>query len=641
MAVVTIGEVGNPSADYNSWSAVDAGESKDRVTATDSLEVQWYNDWPTGKTGYGDTVTGWTTNDTYRLIVGAVPGDEHDGVPDAGVWFNEPNISTPWHVFRIDNDYVTIKDLQWSMDDPAGRAGLDLDANQNGIEVYRCIFIQTNNGDAECLDLRQNSSGDPYIVESCLFINEGTGRSPIRIDSRGTPRTVRNCTFIAESTGPCVYLNVTGAEISFAPTMENCVFYGDTWSGATMKDYLNMDTNAFKSGIDLTPGTNPITGLTSAAFVDYAGGDYRPADGGALDNAGLTVTAGLLDVAGNAFVTNDVGCFVAELAASLVNNDSSQPYNISAFLNNDSSQIYNISAFLSKDSGFPYRILEPISSDNELPYSVLELTSNDLNNPYNISQLVGRNTALTYNLLELINADNQHIYQVLSLSAVNNDLSIIYNISEFVNTDNSQTYNLSEFVFSNNVQTYNLSELVFSDSQHVYAVEVPGLVQSELSFIYQVLNFINSDSSQTYNVLDIVNNSNQLIYSVFESAINDLSITYNIASVIASDLENPYNINAFVNADSQIVYNLYNLANNDLEITYNIEGIVGNSVNTPYDIISFVFSDSGHIYRILYNTFQNNQMIYRVNDLGTTADLSRNLTVAGQTRTITIGEFIP
>ena len=54
--------------------------------------------------------------------------------------------------------------------------------------------------------------------------------------------------------------------------------------------------------------------ITSAAFKDYANGDYRPAGGGALVNAGVTPDgwAGITDVAGKKRVVGsaiDIGAY--------------------------------------------------------------------------------------------------------------------------------------------------------------------------------------------------------------------------------------------------------------------------------------------------------------------------------------------
>lgn len=62
--------------------------------------------------------------------------------------------------------------------------------------------------------------------------------------------------------------------------------------------------------------------ITSAAFKDYANGDYRPAGGGALVNAGVTPDgwAGITDVAGKKRVVGsaiDIGAYELQAPSQL------------------------------------------------------------------------------------------------------------------------------------------------------------------------------------------------------------------------------------------------------------------------------------------------------------------------------------
>lgn len=93
----------------------------------------------------------------------------------------------------------------------------------------------------------------------------------------------------------------------------NCVVYDvrnttgsgySTWYGGTLANLGNC------SAAD----------ITSAAFKDYANGDYRPAEGGALVDSGVTPDgwAGITDLAGKKRVVGsaiDIGAY--ELQAPL------------------------------------------------------------------------------------------------------------------------------------------------------------------------------------------------------------------------------------------------------------------------------------------------------------------------------------
>lgn len=143
------------------------------------------------------------------------------------------------------------------------------------------------------------------LIRDCAITydlgNSGNGGNTMTLagGSVAVNCTVVNCTNSTENSGG-IYLDGT----SYAT---NCVVYdvrnttgsgSSTWYTGTVNNFVNCGNSE----------------ATSAAFVDYANGDYRPAEGGALVDSGVTPDgwAGITDLAGKKRVVRsaiDIGAY--------------------------------------------------------------------------------------------------------------------------------------------------------------------------------------------------------------------------------------------------------------------------------------------------------------------------------------------
>ncbi len=199
-----------------------------------------------------------------------------------------------------------------------------------GGSVQRCVIRgckkQNPTGYAEGAALAATAG----VAENCLM----TGIDETKIAHSG-------------GTSSCVYLNGTAKLVNCTVTSNkttrgavviasdnakavNCVVFGNgvtgaaTWGNARANCFTNC---AFSADAAYSGTASTVLNLTDVAFKDYANGDYRPAKGGALVNAG-TKWADYLsfgatsetDLAGAARLSGkflDIGCYEAASGVGL------------------------------------------------------------------------------------------------------------------------------------------------------------------------------------------------------------------------------------------------------------------------------------------------------------------------------------
>ena len=170
-------------------------------------------------------------------------------------------------------------------------------------------------------------------AENCLFVDNtqeaGKALTLIRLEDNAT---LRNCTIVDSGLGNTnqycavftpIYLTSANA------TVQNVVVAGVTnrIDGALCRPvwgypakFLNGATDADISGLNYHEGT--VTGTAAEFFKDYANGDYTPASGGPLYNAGANYEGmASVDLAGNPRKVGskiDIGCYEASSAAFII-----------------------------------------------------------------------------------------------------------------------------------------------------------------------------------------------------------------------------------------------------------------------------------------------------------------------------------
>jgi hypothetical protein len=133
--------------------------------------------------------------------------------------------------------------------------------------------------------------------------------------------TVVNCTIVSNTTAS----TAIGAGVcvgSASARFVNCAIYGNggtattEWGGQNAESFTNC---AFAASAAFSGTAPAVTNLTDEAFRDYANGDYSPAKGSVLINAGTKwgiyseiVSLPVLDIVGSPRLIGsriDVGCY--------------------------------------------------------------------------------------------------------------------------------------------------------------------------------------------------------------------------------------------------------------------------------------------------------------------------------------------
>jgi|GEM_PF-1953370 len=256
-----------------------AGNGTD-TTAVNAASADWVGD----ATRYL-----WLRGDTYNTIKG---GAGYRIALDAG--FNLP-------VLQSLASFVEVTDLQIHSTRIANYArGVALAASA---KLKRCIISGEGIG---ANSLSSVFSGFTPIVESCLIDGWGGGGLVINnfVNGTVTNTTVANCLRNFDKIG-------TSGSNAVAT---NCAAYngGTDWTGTDWTGSHNASSDSTE------PGTSPITtDIDSADFADAVGGDFRIADtSSTLYNTGTATGRPALDLQGNAFTTNDIGCYAFLAAAS-------------------------------------------------------------------------------------------------------------------------------------------------------------------------------------------------------------------------------------------------------------------------------------------------------------------------------------
>ena len=164
-------------------------------------------------------------------------------------------------------------------------------------------------------------------LENCLMTNNyvTAGQYSCGVVIASGTAQVLNCTVVGNTgkTNDFVGIRLNGTAMA-----KNCVMYGNTrldpegetkaasWGGTA----ANFDHCASEN---VEPINETCKLVTSAAFKDYANGDYTPAVGGGLYNAGVTPEGweNLTDLAGGPRVVGkavDIGCYEAKAAGMLL-----------------------------------------------------------------------------------------------------------------------------------------------------------------------------------------------------------------------------------------------------------------------------------------------------------------------------------
>lgn len=281
---------------YASMSEWNTAEATDLVSAGDTHRVVCSSGLDAVASVAVTAGAGWTTDASNYITIEADPSDGHGGVYGAGYRL-EITTSGYSETLVVNVPNTVIKGI--TIENTSGAASAR-GANINAIApVFDSCFFVAVSSTGSCAYI---SNSDGGLFTNCVAIAKDAGTTCFNIGNFDYA-TFYNCTAISGSRG---YYRIgtggTSAEI------KNCVAYGASTAdmGGTKWTASSKNATSDTSAI----GTSPVTNITTAAFVDYAGGDYSPEAGGALDGAGSDLSAFFThDITGATRTQWDIGAW--------------------------------------------------------------------------------------------------------------------------------------------------------------------------------------------------------------------------------------------------------------------------------------------------------------------------------------------
>lgn len=301
--MMTTTEQAEYAGQYTSITSWEAGEQTDLSVLGESVILECFNDWVGG---LAEKVALSTWPNAHRKIhnttIRAASGHSHNGAWGAGFTIRR---SVGYGTLLDVPAHVTIQDICAENTTASGTANTCV-LHQNAT-AERCMFKCADDSGGDALIATGTNPSADYgaspIANNCIVLDcAGHGI----VTSKWAAGVFRNCTAMN-----CGGIGIVADLTGYLPTIENCVAFGN--AGGDFFDSGTMATIRNNASGDLTaPGTNPITGITTADFEDYAGGSYRPAAGGALAGAGVDLSAEFTDdITGDTRTQWDIGAYLA------------------------------------------------------------------------------------------------------------------------------------------------------------------------------------------------------------------------------------------------------------------------------------------------------------------------------------------
>jgi hypothetical protein len=253
-------------------SAWAAGEARNLVALEQTEILLCYNDWPTGLDD-NTAITGWVTDNNYRILITEAPGEGHDGV-SADTGFHMSNNTSAGTCLTLTSvPYVVIVGLGFMQKASSGGAVLGGSASY----LTHCIAEHT----------LSDASGGLFqairSAENCLAIQKnGSSSDSFGFSGRFTADSfVTNCSAIGVANG-----FETGSGTTANPyVVKNCLAFECANGGFLDQGQGFVGSNFNASDDDTAPGTTTYA-ITKVDFIDYDGGDFTPAEGGNLYQKG-------------------------------------------------------------------------------------------------------------------------------------------------------------------------------------------------------------------------------------------------------------------------------------------------------------------------------------------------------------------
>lgn len=260
---------------YTSLSLWEAGEQANLTTLDEIRTAVCYNDWPTGLVDELD-INGWTTDATRYARVTVAGGHRHDGAPKSGFYMQKTSTASTLVFVRV--AYTVLEWLDCEQLGSSGKFGIR--HLTGGSPTFRNC-ISKNNTAANAAFYSDVNTGALATLIQCLAYDTPYGFG----SSTATAFTaLYNCV----ATNCSNHGFYVGGGFAVA---KNCIAYncGTGYRTVGFSD-SNSSNNATTAVLGTyLPGTNGVSGITSAAFADAANNDFHLSSGSVLRGAGINL----------------------------------------------------------------------------------------------------------------------------------------------------------------------------------------------------------------------------------------------------------------------------------------------------------------------------------------------------------------
>ncbi len=285
------GSSGNPYSSPVEW---DAAEATDLVTAGDQHIVYLRAGTWTGNL----LLNTWTTSVANNITMKADTGHAHGGVLNTG--FRWENTAAATSGFEIRQIGTVLEDFCIKTTTTAnGSRSIYFNTADSANGVMRRMIIGPNrSGSREGVSI----VGSNFQLESCLVFDNNNDGFYV---ANYIAATIKNLT-VAKTDVSGTEKGGTGAAIA---TFHNVVSVGSGSLDFNDPGGKMAGTNN-ASGDATQPGTGGIGTIVQGDFTDYTNDDYTIASTSSqLYDAGDAANMASLDITGQPFTTNDIGCY--------------------------------------------------------------------------------------------------------------------------------------------------------------------------------------------------------------------------------------------------------------------------------------------------------------------------------------------
>ena len=285
MPTVVTKTVGASGRDYTSLVAAIAAEEAiraDLVARDEAIVFECYDSVDTARV----TVAGWTTSVSNSLTVRGAEGTDGFLIePSSEINFCVDIITS--HV-AFENGKVVHK---FATGSGSNYACFNLNQGSDGVSINNVYGTLEGSGTANTLAFVFAPAGDrsdSFRTHNCVFDctgHSGSGQSFARTTrstyAMGFGHNYQNITCVDAD----YFFKFSGFSSGDRPVdVTNVAMLG---ASSITDGYTGSSLTYTTCAVDVvSPPTGWTSGLASADFEDYAGGDYTPAAGGALDDAG-------------------------------------------------------------------------------------------------------------------------------------------------------------------------------------------------------------------------------------------------------------------------------------------------------------------------------------------------------------------